>query len=656
MATDSTLKSETLHSRILSGSIVLLSGSSLTTILNLAYNIVVARFLGPKGFGHATAVYTILTLVSAVTLSFQIVSAKMVAQQALPENKATVYRGFHRSAWKCGLMIALLLVIFQRPIAAYLNLPDSTLVAILAVGAAFYVPLGTRRGYVQGTYGFLRLAVNLVSEGVIRLGGSLLLVHLGFGVRGVIIANVAAVACAYLILQPSLPSNSPIPIGFSAVLGDTSHALVFLAGQVLINNCDIVLVKHYFPAQMAGLYAAVAMVGRVIFVLSWAVVNTTFPLVAGTGREERRDLRVITTSLVLVLGLGLVLAGGLWLTPAWVWTASFGSGFQIEGFYNIPFLLTLYALTTVVYCLSVIIITFEMSYKRANTSWIQLAFSAVVILGICLFHSSLLTVIVVQLILMLILFVFVAIPFFIEALTDPKDQLRSLNNGPIKLLRRVSEEEVIAEFLKSDLHYREFEEFRESMRPLVTSPNLEDPEENAKRRALLFVRHLSLWNEIPSETEWYEAELNEKTLGNVRIFPRAHWVKLARGNFAVSAVSERVRASHRKAEAPFIAKINAIREQILRNDPTFGAVILIGVNECEPLTVLDGNHRLVAATIESPSGLPKLRFMCGLSPRMTECCWHNTNVVTLFRYGKNLLTHSRRNPEEELACLLQNAS
>ena len=57
-----TRKSKTLQARIVSGSFVLLSGSSLATAINLAYNIAVARFLGPKGFGHATAVYTLLTL------------------------------------------------------------------------------------------------------------------------------------------------------------------------------------------------------------------------------------------------------------------------------------------------------------------------------------------------------------------------------------------------------------------------------------------------------------------------------------------------------------------------------------------------------------------------------------------------------------------
>ena len=87
-------------------------------------------------------------------------------------------------------------------------------------------------------------------------------------------------------------------------------------------------------------------------------------------------------------------------------------------------------------------------------------------------------------------------------------------------------------------------------------------------------------------------------------------------------------------------------------NPALGAVLLIGVNETEPLTVLDGNHRLMAAILRSPEAMRKLRFICGLSPRMTECCWYRTNLMTLFRYAKNVLTHSTRNPAAELARLL----
>jgi len=648
-----TEKSKTLQARIVSGSVVLLSGSVLTTAINLVYNIAVARFLGPRGFGQATVVYTILTLLSAVTLSFQITTAKLVAQQSAAEGKAAVYRGFHRGAWACGILAALILLLFQRAIADYLNLSDPILVALLAIGAAFYVPLGCRRGYIQGTYGFRRLAINLVVEGVFRLGGSVLLILAGLGVEGVIAANAAAVVVAYLTSAPKLTGRASNPLSSSYALRETTQALVFFSGQVLINNCDIVLVKHFFFAREAGLYAAVAMVGRVIFAFSSAVVNSMFPLVAGTRDEERRNLKVIATSLLLVLITGSVLALGLGFAPAGFWTALFGSGFEIVGKYNLPYLLALYAITAIVFSLSAVMITFEMSYKIANASWVQLAFSGMVIAGICRFHSSMREVILVQLILMISLLVCVAIPFFVELLSAPGKLLRAVRFRPATVIRGVSEDEVIAEFLKSDFHSPEFCEYQESLREVVSEPDLENAGDNAKRRALFNLRNLALWKEIPAGTEWYEVEINEAGLGQIRVFPRAQWRKLARGNFSVSEIAEAMRTRQHLVDGPFLSKIAAIGDQLLLDEPGFSPVILIGVTECQPLTVLDGNHRLIAAMLASPGSLKKLRFLCGLSPRMTECCWYNTNFLTLLRYGRNKLAGNMRNPEAELAHLLQ---
>ena len=78
---------------MLGGSLTLLAGSGLVGITNLVYNVVTARLLGPTGFAHATAVYTILMLASAITLSFQVVCAKYVASHEAPEDKAADLRG-----------------------------------------------------------------------------------------------------------------------------------------------------------------------------------------------------------------------------------------------------------------------------------------------------------------------------------------------------------------------------------------------------------------------------------------------------------------------------------------------------------------------------------------------------------------------------------
>ena len=650
MLTPNTDKSRSLQARIVAGSVVLLSGSTLAAVLNFLYNIAIAHFLGPGGFAHATVVYTLLTLISAATLSFQIVTAKVVAQQQTLQGKSAVYRQLHRDSWGWALSIALLLILFQRQISDYLNLPSSLLVVLLAIGSAFYIPLGARRGYLQGAYGFRKFASSLVLEAIVRLGGSVLMVVLGTGVTGVIAANAAAEAVSWLAIVPHLSPKDAQPVHIRSVFPELAQAVAFFAGQVLINNYSIVQVKHYFLAQDAGIYAAVAMVGRVIFTLSSAVVNSMFPIVAGTSAEERKNHSVLKMSLLLVFGMGSLLALLLRVMPSGLWTIVFGAKFALHGQYSLSYLFSLFAITTVVYSLSVVMITYEMAYKIANTSWVQLLFAAAVIAAVARFHSSLREVILVQLALMVLLLAAVGVPFLRSKLRSA-GSLGGADSHGIRLIRRVTGDEVIAEFLKNDFEHSAYSEYHGNMRSVVHSANLEDPSENAKRRALLFLRHLALWQEIPEDTEWYEAELRPSDLNMVQVFPRAQWRRIARGRFVITDVVERMRAGHKAPSDAFTEKIASMRSRFRENGAIPPSVVLIGLNEGGPLTIIDGNHRFVAAVMEGK--LNKLRFLCGLSPNMTRCCWYRTNLLTLTRYARNLVRQLSHRPEVELARLFE---
>ena len=104
---------KTLKSQLFGGVLTLLAGSGLVGVTNLVYNVVTARLLGPTGFAHATAVYTILMLVSRITLSFQVVCAKYVAKTSSPEHRAAVFATLHQRSWIAGIAIGLLLFIFE---------------------------------------------------------------------------------------------------------------------------------------------------------------------------------------------------------------------------------------------------------------------------------------------------------------------------------------------------------------------------------------------------------------------------------------------------------------------------------------------------------------------------------------------------------------
>src|SRR5215467_10783434 len=97
----------------------------------------------------------------------------------------------------------------------------------------------------------------------------------------------------------------------------------------------------------------------------------------------------------------------------------------------------LYAVTTGIYSLSSVIITYEMSRKIANTSWVQLAFSGALAMGICFLHQTLRQVILVQLILMIGLLFVLTIPLLRRGLTI--QPMRRYSN--LQIRRALPEEE-----------------------------------------------------------------------------------------------------------------------------------------------------------------------------------------------------------------------
>jgi O-antigen/teichoic acid export membrane protein len=640
-----------LRQKLLGGSLTLLAGSGLVGVANLLYNVITARMLGPTGFAHATAVYTLLMLASALTLSFQVVCAKYVASHEGESEKAAIFFSLHSRSWVAGVAIGLLLFLFNHAITTYLQLPNRILIDLLALGTAFYIPLGTRRGYIQGVQSFSALAVNLMVEGLVRLGGAYFLIKFGLGVEGAVLASVVAVIVSYFVAQPgpSLKLRLPhkIPISFA----EGVQAIVFFAGQGVINNFDIVLMNHFFISEVAGIYAAVSLVGRLINMCAWSVVNTMFPVSAAARQSDREARPVLFMSLGLVFLILLLLTFGLWVIPSFVWRTLFGAHFEVGNYGGLASMLILYAIATGIYSLTSVMITYEMSRKIANTSWVQLAFSGVLILGIYFLHQSLRQVIFERLFLMVAMFIVVALPLLRKEIVVPED-IRTCSS--LTVVRPLTEHEVIANFLRSEFHHPEFEEYRREFSHLVEQPDFKSNRENALRRALLFLRRGAMWRELPEQTQWFEVQLSQDDLTRLRFFPRAQWRRVAEGSFYLTDVIECLRIKWQESpQDEFFQKLRRLGTPVRegRVNPT---VLLIGVDTESPLTILDGNHRIAAAMLsQPPAALNTFHFICGLSPEMTRCCWYRTNVNTVTRYLTNLLRHVFYDPESDIGRFLE---
>jgi hypothetical protein len=199
-------------------------------------------------------------------------------------------------------------------------------------------------------------------------------------------------------------------------------------------------------------------------------------------------------------------------------------------------------------------------------------------------------------------------------------------------LHPVSEAEIIAGFLRNEFYEPDYDRDRARFESLVHQPDMSDSRQNALRRALLFRRRGHMWRELPSDTQWWRVRLSSEDVRKMKVFPRAHWLSIGGGDFRAEHIVGRIR-NHKYPQRVegFVRKIRSISSSLGQNGST-GPVLMIGIDDSEPLVVLEGNHRVAAALLESEQRLQSLDFYCGLSPRMAECCWYRTNLPSLWRY------------------------
>lgn len=226
----------------------------------------------------------------------------------------------------------------------------------------------------------------------------------------------------------------------------------------------------------------------------------------------------------------------------------------------------------------------------------------------------------------------------------------------MKKLRQVAETEVIWEFLRNEFHHHDFDRDRGRYVRFVQSPDLNDPRENAVRRALFYRRRGHMWNQLPADTTWWEVRVEPADLERLDVFARTHWRKIGGTNCRLAHVVERMRSAdfsktyvvggtaHGGVEisrvGDVVDAVNAFSKELANRDDE-SAAVLIGIDEAKPITILEGNHRFAAALLHSPDLLfRQFRVFYGASTSMTKCCWYGPpTAANMARYALKRLKH-----------------
>ncbi|MEI8165120.1 MAG: polysaccharide pyruvyl transferase family protein [Chloroflexales bacterium] len=396
------------QSGLIGGGALLLASMTIVNAGNYLFNLVLGRWLGPAAFADLSLMITAFLIVTLITATLQTISAKFAAMYAADGDTARVQlirAWLGRWAWGLGGATLAVLAIGAPFWQQFFQTTSLWPFVILGLGLPFYYAQGIDRGVLQGATRFTALALSYQVEMWARLIFAVALVALGWSVNGAVAGVTLSLVAAWLAAAWPLGGVPRRPIGPGlrpaerrAIAAFAGPVVAALVGQVLINNSDILIVKHFFPSAEAGHYAALALIGRVVFFATLSVVAAMFPIAAQRHQRGEAHRHLLWLALALVAAASLAVIGAALLFPALMVQLLFGAAYL-----PIAPLLWLYAAATMFYALANVVINYRLAIGDGGGSALVVAAGMAQVVGLWLFHASLDQVVMVQVILMAVL-------------------------------------------------------------------------------------------------------------------------------------------------------------------------------------------------------------------------------------------------------------
>jgi O-antigen/teichoic acid export membrane protein len=288
---------------LLRGGLSLGAATLVASGANYASNLVLGRRLEVDAFADAALVVSGLLLLSAVALGLQLTIARAIATGG----GAAAARRLERRAVTVGAGAGATLAVLSPMIASRFNMASPTPLIVLGAGVPIFFSMAMRRGVLQASHRFGQIALSQVAEPLARLAVTMVALSLGMGATSAAVGLVAAFAVGWLASSPGALSLATDDITHHETRSAGGATVLLLIGQVVIANGDLWVVAALIPSD-AGSYAAVALVGRLVFIAGWSIVTVVFPsLASGSGAASGRLLSKAVGCAALV-GFALTLA------------------------------------------------------------------------------------------------------------------------------------------------------------------------------------------------------------------------------------------------------------------------------------------------------------------------------------------------------------
>lgn len=381
-----------------SGLVVFIS-SALASVFMYLFYLYMGKTLGPERYSVLGVLLSIFFIFTVTTNVISIILVRYVTYFEAKNQYGKIKSIFQTSlkvVFYAGVLFFVILLIFSRQIASLLKIQAILPIILLGLLIWSFSLMIVFFSILNGLQKFGSLGAGKVGEALITLFLGIALVLLGFGVNGAMLALLLGVIFSIPIALFSLKFLSNVKITEIGKTDIKKYILLASSGYfaiAVILNAGLILVKLYFNELEAGYFAAASVLGSIPFFISSSMTAVLFPKISELYSNGKDTLFILRKGLFYTGVPCFIIILIYFLFPDFISHLLFGGEYKISSYIG------LYALAMSLLAISSIIVIYNLALKRRKIAYLLTPFAIFQILLIMIFHSTLMQVIVVMLIL-----------------------------------------------------------------------------------------------------------------------------------------------------------------------------------------------------------------------------------------------------------------
>ncbi|MFZ5424763.1 MAG: oligosaccharide flippase family protein [Patescibacteria group bacterium] len=274
---------------LFSGTIIVTIGLFVTNILSYLLQLFLGRYLSLTDYGVFTALLSLFSILGIATTALTTSLIKLTSELKANEDYEKLTNLFWQFV-KISILVVFVFVTvlyFARDfLGSYLNIEDHYIFPVFGMYIGLTFLNAVPSSYLQGLLRFKAFAFFSVLSSSLRLVISTLFVIFGLSVAGVFYGMSIAVVLSFFVSLFLLSknfikyNNNNLKPFYKKVLVFSTPVLFVNVGMMILNNIDVILVKHFFDSETAGLYSGVVTMGKILLFGAGTIGIVMFPQIS----------------------------------------------------------------------------------------------------------------------------------------------------------------------------------------------------------------------------------------------------------------------------------------------------------------------------------------------------------------------------------------